>query len=222
KLDIIPERENFLLYDSMVAFHIQKGSTVPMDAHDFYFGLRQRFPERDGMYFLPDQVSVYDAKRLREDLNEQMSFFILDERSAIQWLQRELSVPQTYQDIQPKFLEELKQFKYEKMPELRDILDENFLQDEAGRWYVADVSKQSDLEKLRTKKLLKEFDEYRNGKARLKIFRTEAIRAGFKKCWSEKDYKTIVSIGERLPEKVLQEDASILMYYDNALTRMED
>jgi DNA modification methylase/predicted RNA-binding Zn-ribbon protein involved in translation (DUF1610 family) len=222
KLNVITERQNYLLYDSMVAFHIQKGATIPMSAADFYVGLQQRFPERDGMYFLPDQVNVYDAKRLTQDLNEQLSLFVIDEKTAIQWLRSELRTPQTYQDIQPKFLQELRQMKHEKMPELRDILEENFLQDEAGRWYVPDVNKQSDLEKLRDKRLLKEFEEYRSGKGKLKIFRTEAIRAGFKHCWREKDYKTIVSIGERLPEKVVQEDHSILMYYDNSLTRIGD
>jgi len=221
-LDVIPERQNYLLYDSMVAFHIQKGATVPLGAADFYLGLKQRFPERDGMYFLPGQVSVYDAKRITQELNEQLSLLVLDEKTAIQWLHKELATPQTYQNIQPKFLQELKQLKYEAMPELRDLLEENFLQDEHGKWYVPDVNKQSDLEKLRDKKLLKEFDEYRSSKGKLKIFRTEAIRAGFKYCWKEKDYKTIAIIGERMPEAVVQEDPSILMYYDNALTRIGD
>jgi hypothetical protein len=56
----------------------------------------------------------------------------------------------------------------------------------------------------------------------LRVFRTEAVRAGFKKCWRDKDYKTIVKIGERLPARVVQEDSSILMYYDNACTRIGD
>jgi hypothetical protein len=68
--------------------------------------------------------------------------------------------------------------------------------------------------------LLKEFEEYKEGNGRLRVFRTEAVRAGFKQCWREKDYKTIASIGERLPESVVQEDHSILMYYDNPLTRI--
>lgn len=106
------------------------------------------------------------------------------------------------------------------MPELLNLLKENFLQDEEGRWYVPDINKQSDLEKLRDKRLLKEFEEYKEGRGRLRVFRTEAVRAGFKQCWREKDYKTIISIGKRLPESVVQEDHSILMYYDNALTRI--
>jgi DNA modification methylase len=222
RIDVVVERQAYLLYDRMLAFHIQKGATIPMGAADFYLGLKQRFPERDGMYFLPGQVSIYDTKRINQELNEQLSLIVMDEKTAIQWLHIELNVPKTYQDIQPKFLQELRQFKYEKMPELRDLLEENFLQDEHGKWYVPDVNKQSDLEKLRDKKLLKEFDEYRNSKGKLKVFRTEAIRAGFKHCWRDKDYKTIVNIGERMPEAVVQEDPSILMYYDNALTRIGD
>ncbi|NLU11378.1 MAG: DNA methylase, partial [Tepidanaerobacter acetatoxydans] len=34
RLDVIPERQNYLLYDSMVAYHIQRGATVPMGAAD--------------------------------------------------------------------------------------------------------------------------------------------------------------------------------------------
>jgi hypothetical protein len=92
------------------------------------------------------------------------------------------------------------------------------------RWYVPDPNKQADLEKLREKSLLREFahyvEELSGHKKKLKQFRTEAIRAGFKKAWSEKDYKTIVTVGERLPETILQEDDKLLMYYDNAQTRL--
>ena len=223
KLDIIPERQNYLLYDNMVAYHIQRGATVPLGAADFYEGLDQRFPERDGMYFLPDQLSKYEQKRMKLELNEQVSFLILDEKTAIQWLRQELSKePKTYQDIQPKFLQELKQLRHENMPELSDLLEESFLQDEKGRWYVPDPSKQSDLEKLRERRLLKDFEEYKLTRGKLRHFRTEAVRAGFKDCWSKRDYKTIVKIGERLQESVLQEDTTLLMYYDNALTRLGD
>jgi hypothetical protein len=53
------------------------------------------------------------------------------------------------------------------------------------------------------------------------VFHTEAARAGFKHAWHERDYRLIVKIAERLPESVLQEDAGLLMYYDNALMRAE-
>jgi hypothetical protein len=54
----------------------------------------------------------------------------------------------------------------------------------------------------------------------LKLIRTEALRAGFKECWQNEDYLTIVQMAKRVPEAVIQEDQALLMYYDNALLRM--
>jgi DNA modification methylase/predicted RNA-binding Zn-ribbon protein involved in translation (DUF1610 family) len=219
-LEVIAERQNFLLFDRMVAFHVQRGIIVPISAGDFYAGLRQRFPERDGMYFLPEQAAEYDKKRLTVKRVMQLSLTVHDEKSAVQWLRQELAEnPQKFQDIQPKFLRKLHKDKHEKLPELLEVLEQNFLKDDDGRWYVPDPNKLSDLEKLKEKALLKEFEEYRAGKGRLKIFRTEAVRAGFKHAWGEKDYETIISIGKRLPENILQEDSHLLMYYDNAVMR---
>lgn len=50
--EVIAERQNYLLFDRMVAFHVQRGVTVPLSAGEFYAGLEQRVPSRDGMYFL--------------------------------------------------------------------------------------------------------------------------------------------------------------------------
>lgn len=222
RAETIAERQPFLLFDRMVAFHIQRGATVPLSAAEFYAGLKQKFPERDGMYFLPDQVAEYDRRRLQVKELAQLELFVNDERSAIQWLRQQLERgPQTYQQIQPKFLKELHQASHERLPELRELLEQNFLEDEQHRWYVPDPNKQLDLEKLREKALLREFEEYKASKqARLKVFRTEAVRAGFKAAWAARDYQTIVSIAQKLPEDVVQEDQTILMYYDNASMRL--
>ena len=78
-----------------------------------------------------------------------------------------------------------------------------------------------DIEKVREKALLREFEGYkahRTGK--LKMFRTEAVRAGFKAAYDAKDYATIVRIAHTLPESVLQEDEKLLMYYDVASMRV--
>jgi 16S rRNA G966 N2-methylase RsmD len=53
---VIAERTNHLLYDRMLAFHVQRNVAVPLSAAAFYAGLDERFPERDGMYFLPEQL----------------------------------------------------------------------------------------------------------------------------------------------------------------------
>jgi hypothetical protein len=50
--------------------------------------------------------------------------------------------------------------KFEVRPELSVLLEENFLQDDKGRWYIPDITKAADVAKLREKKLLKEFEGY--------------------------------------------------------------
>jgi len=92
-----------------------------------------------------------------------------------------------------------------------------------GRWYVPDPNRRIDLEKLREKELLAEFQLYRNSSdRRLKVFRTEAVRAGFKAAYEGQDYNTIVSVAAKLPEDVLQDDEKLLMYYDVARMRLGD
>ena len=178
------------------------------------------------MYFLPDQVNEYDTARIVNDVEPiQFSLFVTNEKTAISWLYQQLSEEfggaQTYAEIQPKFMQEVKSVdRYEAMPELAVLLEENFLQDEKGRWYIPDVTKEGDVAKLREKKLWKEFEGYLNSKGKLKLFRSEAIRVGFSRLWKDKNYQAIVDIANRLPEQTIQEDPNLLMYYDISLSRV--
>lgn len=226
KISNIAERQAFLLFDRMVAYHIINGIPVPLNATAFYRGLDERFIKRDGMYFLVDQVNEYDTARIITDVeNIQFSLFVTNEKSAIAWLYQQLSDSyggaQTYAELQPKFMKEVKAVdKFEVMPELAVLLEENFLQDEKGRWYIPDITKEGDIAKLREKKLWKEFEGYLNSKGKLKLFRSEAIRVGFSRLWKDKNYKAIVDLAERLPESTIQEDPNLLMYYDISLSRV--
>lgn len=228
KIEIIAERQPQLLFDRMVAYHIMQGIPVPIDATDFYRGLDEKFLKRDGMYFLPDQVNEYDTARIKTEVeNIQFSMFVTNEKTAISWLYQQLSEdydgPQTYAQLQPKFMKEVKTVdQYESMPELAVLIEENFLQDEEDRWYIPDVTKEGDVAKLREKNLWREFEGYMSSKGKLKQFRSEAIRAGFSRLWKDKNYKVIVDIAERLPEQTIQEDANLLMYYDISLGRIKD
>jgi hypothetical protein len=254
--EAIAERQGFLLFDRMVAFHVQRGVTIPVSAAEFYAGLAQRFSERDGMYFLPEQVAEYDRKRMTVKEVLQLELFVKDEETAIQWLKQQLTrKSQTFQELHPQFMKELGGWeKHERSLELSEILEQNFLRfDGAGevpsqihsylssnfkelrslqkddpalrakakdRWYVPDPRKAGDLEKLRDRTLLKEFDEYRTStQKKLKVFRLEAVRAGFKRAWQDRDYSTIIAGARKIPEQVLQEDPKLLMWFDQALTR---
>ena len=43
---------------------------------------------------------------------------------------------------------------------------------------------------------------------------------GFKKAWQEREYTVIVSVAEKIPNNILEEDPKLLMWYDQAVTRM--
>jgi DNA modification methylase len=279
--EVVAERQNYLLFDRMVAFHVQRSVTIPLSAAEFYAGLEQLFPSRDSMYFLPEQATEYDKKRMTVKQILQLQLFVSDEASAIQWLKQQLTKkPQTFQDIHPQFLKELGGWqKHEKALELSVLLEQNFLryggQGEVpsqihsylstnwkelrnlpkgdstlrakgkDRWYVPDPNKAGDLEKLRDRALLREFWEYLppdykpaapqsnesflpglspggapvpKGK-KIRVIRMEAVRAGFKHCYQNTDYRTIIAVAQRIPEKILQEDPKLLMWYDQAVTR---
>lgn len=257
---LIAERTPRILFDRMVAYFVQKGLPVPMSSGDFQVEVAQRYPMRDGMIFLESQVAEYDKKRISVKEFTQLSLFVSDENSAIEWIRQQLmNKPQTRQDLHPEFMKQIQHIaKHEELPELDDLLEQNFLRydgeepvpnqiltylrrnykDLRGleptnpsviekaihRWYVPDPNKQSDLEKLREKALLREFDDYvkelEGSKKKLRTFRTEAVRAGFKNAYKEKNFETIVKVGDRIPEKVIQEDDKLFMFYENAKIRL--
>jgi hypothetical protein len=284
QLDFVAERDPRILYDRMVAFYVGHSTPVPLSSAEFQAGLAEKFPERDGMFFLPEQVNEYDKKRAQMENIGQLGIFVEDERSAINWLRNFLKDrPSTYQDVQPEFMQQLGASwkKWEARPELNALLDQNFLcydgqggdvpsqihsylstqfkelrnlpKDHAvlkakakNRWYVPDPRKNVDVETLRNKRLLEEFWSYlpegysppaltaNEGQSlpgltvarpkipkgkKLKELRTEAVRVGFKHCYQQKDYATILVVAEMLPESVLNEDEQLQMIYDTAVTR---
>ena len=272
-LQFVPERDPRILFDQMVAYYVRKGYLVPVSSQEFQIGLAQRFIERDGMFFLPDQVVEYDRKKMTSGAPQQLSMFVSDEASAIQWLRQLIKEkPQTFSDINPQFMQQLAGWsKNEAQLDLRELLSQNFLcYDGTGaipaqivswmrcsselrpiieaefqaqgielaenlklettnqelktraqsRWYVPDPNQAGDLEKLRERALLKEFEEYKESRKRLRVFRLEAVRAGFKKAWQERDYAVIVAVADKIPNNVLEEDPKLLMWYDQAITRM--
>ncbi len=282
----IAERDPRILYDRMVAFYVGHSTLVPLSSAEFQAALGEHFVERDEMWFLPEQVNEYDKKRAQVENIGQLSIFVEDERSAINWLRSFLkSRPSTSQDIQPEFMQQLGASwkKWEARPEMSALLDQNFLcydgigevpsqihsylstqfkelrnlpKDHAqlkakakSRWFVPDPKKGVDVETLRNKRLLEEFWSYLpegytppalssdKGQAlpglavprpkvpkgkKLKELRTEAVRVGFKHCYQQKDYTTILVVADMLPESVLNEDEQLQMIYDTAVTRSGD
>ena len=248
----IPERDPRILFDQVVAYYVRKGYHLPVSSQEFQAGLAQRFVERDGMYFLNEQAAEYDKKKAVVGELVQISLFVKDEASAIQWIRQLLKLkPQVFSEINPQFMQQLSGWsKNEVQLDLREILKYNFIYYDGkedvpdqihsylstnwkelrnlaktdpelkvkakDRWYVPDPKKAGDLEKIREQTLLKEFEEYKTAKKKLKVFRIEAVRAGFKKLWEAQEFASILEISTKLPNDVIAEDPILLMYYDQA------
>ena len=252
----IPERDPRILFDQVVAYFVRNLRDVPISSREFQDGLRERYTERDGMIFLPEQVAQYDKARISATKLRQLTIFVDDESSSIEWLRQLLNdKPQTYQDIHPKFINELTGWKKAEFQlELSTLLEQNFIKFDGNgqvppqihsylssnfkelrnlpnndstllrkakdRWYVPNPEREEDLQQIRERDLLKQFDEYKQHQGKkLKLVRMEAVRCGFKKAWQDRDYKTIIDIAEKIPQSLLQEDSKLLMWYDQAITR---
>ena len=220
----VVERSPKILYDRLISYYVQHGYQIPMDAQEFQAGLRERFIERDGMYFTAPQAAEYEEKRKHTSDFVPMGLIVSDEANGIEWLKLQLKEPKTYQEISPEWMQAVNGLrKGDVLPELKDILEENFIEDETGHWHVPDLEKQIDLEKLKHKSLMKEFNLYKEmaqkPRARIKEVRVEALREGFKQCFKDKDFATILLLGDKIPQNILTEDEVLLQYYDIAQMR---
>jgi DNA modification methylase len=223
----IIERSPRILFDRLISFYIQRNLPVPIDASKFQQELKERFIERDGMFFTNEQVQEYDKRKEEVPNFIQMNLFVTNEQDSIYWLRNILGQERnSEQDLHPLWMKEVasNMRKGDVLPEMRTILEENFLKDESGKWYVPDPENEADLDKLRNKRLLRLFDSYKaealKPKGKLKEVRVEALRAGYKQCYQDKDFKTIVTIGDRIPNNLLMEDEVLLQFYDIAISRV--
>lgn len=221
------ERTHKFLYDKLLKHFIVKGFPVPIDSKNFRDLIEKSFVERDGMFFTKEQVQEYDRKKAEVPDFVQLSIFVANEQDAIYWLRNILEKgSKTEQDLHPLWMKEVagNMRKGDTLPEMRTILEDNFLKNEKGQWYLPDPENEADLEKQRTNRLLKQFKaivtEVGTSKKKIKEVRVEALRAGFKQCYQDKEFETIVKVGERIPNKLLLEDEVLLQFYDIATSRV--
>lgn len=217
----VVERSPKILFDRLIAYYVQHGYQVPIDAAEFQKGLKGRFVERDGMYFTAEQAIEYEDKKKETTSFVSLALLVGSEAEGIEWLKRKLEEgPKTYSDILPDWMQDLvKPKKGDTLPELMQILDENFLKDENGYWHIPDLNDQAQLDAVKTKRLLKEFEVYVEAK-KVKNARLEALRAGFKECYKNKDFATIVAVGDKIDEELLTTDEVLLRFYDIASSRV--
>lgn len=224
------ERSPKVLYDRLITYFFMRGLQVPLDAADFQEGLKNRYIQEDGMIFTSGQLNLYHDLKKKHNITGQLDLFISvieNESDAIQWLKEKLEEkPLKYQDIQPDYRKAYTiSRKGEVEVELKDVLAENFIEEADGTWRIPNLNEQKDRDAMRTKQLLKIWqgyvDQIESGKAKkLKDIRLEAVKAGFKDCYQKKDFKRIVTMGDKIPENLLTEDETLLNYYDIACSKV--
>lgn len=224
------ERSPKVLYDRLITYFFMRGLPVPFDAADFQEGLRNRYIQEDGMIFTFAQLNQYHELKKKHNITDQPSLFVSiieSENDAIQWIKDKLEAgPLKYQDIQPDYRKAYTiNRKGEVEVELKDVLAENFIEEADGTWRIPNLNEQKDRDAMRIKQLLKIWqgyiDQIENGKAKkLKDIRLEAVKAGFKDCYQKKDFKRIVTMGDKIPENLLTEDETLLNYYDIACSKV--
>lgn len=220
-IQIVAERDVRILYDRLISYYVQRGFPVPINAADFQKEIKKRFVERDGMYFTAEQAIEYEGVRRVYSSISTLALFIGSEKDGIDWVKRKLEdAPMRYQDLTSDWLQDLvKPKKGDILPELKQILEDNFIKDENGYWRNPDPEKQADLDAIRNRRLMKEFEIYISA-PKIKEARLEALRAGFKECYKNHDFATIVSVGNKLPEELLTTDEVLLRFYDIASSRV--
>lgn len=220
------ERSPKILYDRLISYYVQHGYPIPLNAKDFQKGLEERYIEKDGMFFTPVQAAEYEEKKKAAPEFVPMGIIVSDENNGIQWLKNQLrDAPKTYQEIQPEWMQAINGLrKGDILPELKQLLEENFIEMENGKWRLPNMHDDVDKDALRTKSLLKEFKLYveaaNKPKAKIKEARVEALRTGFKQCYIDKDFQTIVQVGDKIPQNLLEEDEVLLQFYEIALNKV--
>lgn len=224
QMESVVERTPRILYDKLLSYYVSHQYAVPIDAHDFQKQLTEYFIERDGMYFTTDQVLEYEEQKKVTPVGSEMSLFVASERDGIEWLRRELIKPKTYSELTNRWNALPKPIKDgDQIPELIEILKENFIKEDDGKWVIPDRENQAHLTIMRNKRLRKQFDIFvvQAGHARrLNDTNLEALRYGFTECYKENDFATIVKVAEKLPESLLMEDEVLLQFYDIAISHV--
>ncbi len=216
---VLVEREDYRLYDRLVAYYVVRGLPVPLGAAEFYRELRLRFSERSGMFYLPEQAADCDRNQARALREAEAP--LVDEKSAIVWLRSLLrGGPRELADIATYYERRLQARRGEVVPPLPQLLAESFACDEQGRWALPDAQGAQELETRRREALLREFEALvAPGHKTPSAVRSEAVRAGMRALWQAGKYREIVAAAEHLPEALLREDPELLMYTDNAMHR---
>ena len=210
------ERTPDHLYDRLVAMHLVRRHRLDLNKLEFIAGLPERYQEREGMFFLASQVPQFERKMLSVDRSEGVLPVFLDRRSAIAWLRAELgSTPTTLQKLTPRFMQASSAWadKNEPLPELLEILQDNFVEGENGRWKVPDPKNQAELERAKRQRDLRKAQDWAGAQGRGGVPSIDAIRTLLDWILEEDRLDIYSSIKGRIPAGFLEDETVSMLVF---------
>ena len=208
-------RTEQMLFSKLLAYYVQRGYEIRLNARQFYTLLRDNFKLIDGYWFTGNQVLTYEEWKKRHGLKGirpgQQIAVVGDEKSAIAWLYNYLDEPKEYSEIFTAS-RKITAGVEDQVPELKELLDKNFVF-ENGRYRRPMTEKEREaVEEQRQKDLEKAFDailkDARSGK-KLKEVRKEAVIHGFTRAYQQKHYEDILTVAKHLHKKIIENSSEI-------------
>ena len=219
------ERDSQRLYNKLIMYYIQNSFDIRLNFDEFRDSLKKNFNERDSYWFNGNQINEYEKrKRISEKVTSGSSlynFFIIDEDSAIQWIYSFLEKPKSYSEIHEKYLQSLQEECKDLMPELSQVLQENFIMED-GKYRRPSLNEKKEREDMRIKRLMREFQDIIASAAsgnKITEVRKDALLAGLMKLYNEKNVDQIKLIGKKLDKKIIESDDDINAIVDWAMAK---
>ena len=138
--------------------------------------------------------------------------FIVDEKSAILWLNNFISTPKSFSDISTAFTK-LSNIHGDIVPDLKILLDENFIfENNLYRRPKSNEEHSTSIEK-REKILRKDFETIlllaQSEKGKIKLVRKEALLFGFETCYKTRRYQDILTVTSKLDKAIIENSAEL-------------
>lgn len=225
------ERTEQMLYSKLLAYYVQRGYAVKYDAKTFYKMLHNYFEEEDGYWFNADQLPAYREykKKLKlEGLADvkkgQLNMFVLDEKSALQWLHAFLAEPKDFKTIHPAFTK-VANISGDRTPDLRELLEDNFIREGDKYRRPQSEEEKTTLIQKREKELLREFEslllQAKASQKKIKECRKQAVLFGFEHCYKAGRFQDILTLARRLDKRIIENDAEINDFIEVAELKVE-
>lgn len=219
-------RREQMLNSKMLAHYIVNGFKIKYDFINIYNLLSDNFTELDGYWFLDNQIEQYNEwksglglNQIKDILSGQQVLIVSDEKTAIIWIYNFLPEPKDYNEIFTAY-QQVSTPTTDKIPELKDILDNNFILENGKYRRPHDQKEHAEINKNREKELDRAFEKLllkaRTKSGKIKEVRKEALLHGFTKCYQEEKYQDILTIADKLYVNTLDSLEEVMDFVDIA------